>query len=172
MNNFYNNAVKIGFNNGVPIFLWLFSFSEIVLNRSFYNNFFSEQIIDILMKSSGAMAFKAKEYYGIIVNSDGFSDFNDETKNFIITHEYGHIMRNEFNMNKCKIKRIEHNADTYAKEHGFKLKTSIFKLTKWEIFSLIPKCPYNDSKFFIWLFRIFIFVKHYLKNIKRIYKNK
>lgn len=172
MNNLYTNAIQIGIAKNIPIYLWFFSFSEIVTNKSYYNEFFSEEIIDLLMQSSGAMAFKTNYYYGIIVNNDHFHTFDDDTKNFIINHEFAHIMYDEFDLKKRKIIKNEHHADRFAKECGFRLNTSVFKLTKWEIFSLIPKCPYNDSRLFIWFYRIILFIKHFIKNIKRIYKNR
>ena len=169
--NFYKNCVKVKEHNGFPIFLWFISFKSVFINPKKYADFFGSNIIDFLLKSSGAISFKGENSYGIIINNDNFYKFNEVCKNFIISHEIGHIVNGDFeNSNYIYQQGQENEADNYAKQQGFKLWTSPFKLTMWEIYSLIPECPYiKKCKTRMTRFRLFL--KHLFPNIIRIIKN-
>lgn len=171
--NIHKNCITINEYKGLPIILWFISFKMVFMNRDDYDCFFGSKVIDYLMKSSGAVSFKNENSYGIIINSDNFDKFNLKTRNFIISHELGHICNGDLENETSDIQfsEREYKADAYAKKEGFSLETNPVTLTMWEIYSLLPVCPYV-KRHFVRFTRAYLFLKHLFPNIKRIMKNK
>jgi len=158
------SAIYINEKDDMPIYMWFISFEDVLKHREMYVKFFSEELVNFILHCSGAMSFKNEKFYGIIVNSVGFDKFDSETKNFIISHELGHIMNGDFESSKRSFFEKEFMANRYAKRKGFKLKCFAWKLAMWEAYSLIPNVKYIHglrNK----LLRILLFIKHFFSNI-------
>ena len=155
------SAIYLDEKNKLPIYMWFISFEDILKRRKLYTTFFSEELVDFILNCSGAMSFKNEKFYGIIINNNGFDKFNSDTKNFIIFHEIGHIMNGDLENNERSFFEKEYMADKYAKENGFKIKCSAWKLAWWEAYSLIPDVQYGN-KIRNNIIRCIIFIKHFI----------
>jgi hypothetical protein len=142
-----------------------------IRHKSEYDSIFGKSIVDSLMHSSGAFVYKTPDFYGIIVNLDRFDKFDVSTKNFIISHELGHIFNNDLDDSNVTGIIRERNADLYAKSCGFSINTSPILLTLWEVYSLIPKKIYKQ-KWLMYFLRSLFFIKHIIPNIIRVYNNR
>lgn len=154
-----------------PVYLWKISFSDIRLNKEKYVTYFGYEVIDELLKCSGAMCFRDRinKRCGIIINEDKLYTLSPDTRLYIVYHELAHILYKSFN--NCNGTDIinEVIADRYAKVCGYRIRCSVFALAKWEVNSLIPYLPFHKFRFGIRLFRTVLFVKHTIKAMIRKY---
>lgn len=164
--------VLTNFNNK-PIKLWLISYKTLLLFKNEYIKFFNKYMVDYILQSSGAASFNTPECYSIFINIDIYKNFDINSKNFIIAHEIGHIINGDLDENSSVFgkREKENRADAYARRLGFKLLVSPFKLTLWEIYSLIPRYSHKEL-ILIFFFRVYLYLKHLFPNFIRVSKNR
>ena len=90
-----------------------------------------------------------------------WSPSNSIVSLFELAHEIGHIMNGDLENNERSFLEKEYMADKYAKENGFKIKCSAWKLAWWEAYSLIPNVNYVN-KIRNNIIRCIIFIKHFI----------
>lgn len=154
-----------------PVYLWKIPFSDIRLDKENYITYFGYDVINEVLKSSGAMCFRDKinKRCGIIINEDKLYTLSPDTRLYIVYHELAHILYKSYN--KCSGTNAinELIADRYAKVCGYKITSSIFTLAKWEVNSLIPHIASHKFRFGIRCVRAILFIKHTIRALIRKY---
>lgn len=154
-----------------PVYLWKIPFSDVRLNKEKYVMYFGNEVVDEVLKSSGAMCFRDRinKRCGIIVNEDKLYSLTPDTRLYIIYHELGHIVYKKFDNANGSDFVNEMIADRYAKVCGYRITNNVFTLAKWEVNSLVPYLPSHSFRFGIRFFRAILFIKHTVKAIIRKY---
>lgn len=153
-----------------PVYLWKIPFSDIRLNKEKYIMYFGNEVINEVLKCSGAMCFRDRinKRCGIIINEDKLYSLTPDTRLYIVYHELGHIVHKRFNNNESNIIN-EVIADRYAKDCGYRITSNVFTLAEWEVNSLVPYLPSHRFRFGIRTFRAILFIKHTINAIIRKY---
>ena len=173
-----SKAVSHFYNIGVfrtkQITLYKISFSQMLSLRNEYNITFGKDVIDFIFKSSGACVIEKETQYMIFLNIDLLDTLSEETQKHLVLHEEAHIMLGHLNqewnfLNKKINKRNDKQAEYYANEKGFKLKDSIFKLSKWETYSLFPESNKYKYPKKVWFLRKKFYIRNLFVNFYRKY---
>lgn len=182
VNKINNSGKIIGAHNGYPIISFDLSFSDILNNYRLYglyfNKKFSNSFFRMIFTCGGACAIKLNDgitfngikydtIYAIIINRDKFRLIRGAI-DFIKAHEFAHIINNNCENDYVWKGDEELIADHYAKHKGFKIKSSLLDMTRWEVNSYHY---IETSKNFLWGFIYFLIgcVKHFALNVLRKY---
>ena len=115
-------------------------FSKLTKHGKIYDKIFQhEDFYKGLLKCGGACSIYHPQYdeYFIIINQEAYKYLHEDTVNFIINHELGHIIHGDCEPNNTW-KPDEKYADKYAVEQGCKIRNSALRLAVFESFSIIP----------------------------------
>lgn len=173
----------IGAHKGYPILLFKLSFSDILKNYRFYNLYFNKNkmmnFFKLIFTCGGACTFKLNSFnydnilydsaYIVIINSDNVNLLDERTINFIVSHEKAHIQNGNCETNYNWIGNEEFLADSYAKQQGYRISSSVLKLTFWQVGSY-HYIRTSKNIFIGFVYTVAGIFKHYYQNMKRKYK--